>query len=199
MGNLAQASTDFGTDAGWCFDWFWCIQLSTMTVLSSGSFSDRNSLSNFPQQDKVTPKPTTIAAWFRGQEGSTWGMVIPLLLRILIIGIHGTHRHVHGNSKMHSWMPLGEEIPQVPVQINYWYLQLSVFWRGVSSCQQSWKCSTNQLKVLTGLHGGHNLIGNWTISSSKLWFANNTKMQQAIFNVWWVDQEPTSITKLEGF
>lgn len=124
-------------------------------------------------------------------------MVIPLLLRILIIGIHGTHRHVHGNSKMHSWMPLGEEIPQALVQINYWYLQLSVFWRGVSSCQQSWKCSTNQLKVLTGLHGGHNLIGNWTISSSKLWFANNTKMQQAIFDVWWVDQEPTLITKLQ--
>lgn len=48
-----------------------------------------------------------------------------------------------------------------------------------------------------GLHGGHNLIGNWTISSSKLWFANNTKMQQAIFDVWWVDQEPTLITKLQ--
>ena len=69
-----------------------------MTVLSSGSFSDRNSLSNFPQQDTVTPKPTTTAAWFRDQEGSTWGMVIPLLVGILIMGIHGTHRHIHGKS-----------------------------------------------------------------------------------------------------
>ena len=64
------------------------------------------------------------------------------------------------------------------------------------------KALASQLKVSTGFQSSHKLIGNSTISSSKLWFANNTKIQQATrCNVWWVDQEPTLITKfqLRGF